>query len=334
MTAMIEFPRDTGVGVERAGQLLGKHYAIEGKLTALTAERDCNFRVELPKPDEPGLVFKVFAPETRESEADLLARVLLHVDAENSSLPLPRLRLTAATENFFSFVDENGRHRYAIAYSFRPGIPLFSVPREPEQAAQCGALLAKLAIALRGFSHPGMHRDLIWDLRQLPRLRPIIRQIAELPFAAFVDEFLDMFERDIAAPLEAVPCQFVHNDFNARNIIVAPERPSQVTGIIDFGDALHTARIADVAVGVIGQITDMRTAPSAMATFVDAYRTINPLTSEEMRLLPALVAARIVQNIVMTCWYRTSQPTNVHFSAFEPAYFEERVEFAKKLLSA
>jgi Ser/Thr protein kinase RdoA (MazF antagonist) len=127
--------------------------------------------------------------------------------------------------------------------------------------------------------------------------------------------------------------QFVHNDFNARNIIVDPSDESRVTGIIDFGDSVHTALIADVAVGAVGQLSAPETADEAIQHFVRAYREIEPLDGQELALLPWLIAGRIVQNVVITSWRRARDPEDPHFKAFGASFFKWRVELAKRLVS-
>jgi len=140
--------------------------------------------------------------------------------------------------------------------------------------------------------------------------------------------------------LAVAPCfatvrrQFVHNDFNARNIIVDASDESRVTGIIDFGDSVHTALIADVAVGAIGQLSEPQTAEEAIQHFVRAYCEVEPLDCQELALLPSLIAGRIVQNVVITSWRRARDPEDPHFKAFGPAFFEWRVELAKRLVSS
>lgn len=323
---------DALVGEDRIAELLHEHYDVAGAISRLTAERDCNFHVRPGNAAPFGeTIFKVFGLSSHADEPALLAAILAFLADYAPELPVPRLRPDRKGRASISFHDEAGNERRAIAYSYLPGTPLFAVERTVSQARQCGAMLAGLARALVQFRHPAMHRDLIWDLRQVPRLRARLSQIDDLPFAGFVHSFLDLFDQDVAHRLALVPQQCVHNDFNARNIIVDSADPSRVTGIIDFGDALWSARVADLAIGVIGQITSFDTASEAMGEFVAAYEAINPLAAEERGLLPALVAARIVQNIVMTSWHRSRDPEGGHFAAFGPAYFEERVEFAKYL---
>ncbi|WP_191229217.1 phosphotransferase [Aurantiacibacter xanthus] len=317
------------VGEDLVRDVLRSRFGFGGAFSALSAERDQNYRVS----DTAGksLVFKIFGAAQPPQEAELLAAVLAYLEQRAPGLPVPRLAANAAGQAITHFVDEAGRERAAIAYSFLDGVPAFSAERSPRQHRHCGTLLGELAIALEGFSHPYMHRPLIWDLRHLLELRLLMPQIQTLHFADFVESFLERYSRSVSPRLAQLPRRFVHNDMNGGNIIVDPDDPARITGIIDFGDAIHTYRIADVAVGVVGQLSTAESAPDAMHEFVTAYRKKNPLDEHEVALLPWLVAGRIVQNLILTSWYRQQNPDGAHFAAFGREFFEWRIVFAQGL---
>src|SRR6185295_3593495 len=96
---------------------------------------------------------------------------------------------------------------------------------------------------LKSFEHSACRRDLLWDLRQLPCLAPLLQELSDLAATDFLTDFVARFASAVAPRLASVRRQFVHNDFNARNIIVDASDESRVTGIIDFGDSVHTALI-------------------------------------------------------------------------------------------
>lgn len=327
--SMLDATAPCPVGARVAARLLDEHHGLAGELSALTGERDENFRLKLQDGGE--LVLKIFGLSQPRGEADLLAAVLEHLKQSGPDLPVPRLVRTRNDRDTLRFVDNKGHERYAVLYSFLPGTPLIDACRSKTQHSQCGALLARTAIGLRDFVHPAMHRPMIWDLRNLTCLRPLIQQLDDLPFKDFIRTFLDEFADSPSKRLDFAPRQFVHNDFNARNIIVDAHDETQVKGVIDFGDAVHTARIADVAVGVIGQLSAPERAEGAFHAFVEAYRELSPLDTEELLLLPWLVAGRIVQNVTLTSWYRSRHPEEEHFAAFGRDFFAWRIEFAKHL---
>jgi Ser/Thr protein kinase RdoA (MazF antagonist) len=149
--------------------------------------------------------------------------------------------------------------------------------------------------------------------------------------AKFIRGFLAEFATQISPRLATLRSQFVHNDFNARNVIVDPTDESRVVGVIDFGDSVHTALVADVAVGVIGQLAAPETADESIREFVRSYCEVEPLSSEELAVLPRLIAGRIVHNVVMTSWHRARNPGGTHFDGFDAAYFEWRIALARRL---
>ena len=329
--AILEAEPGVAISESLAAGVLEELYGLTGSLSLLTGERDQNFRLAAAGRD--GFIFKVWGLSQPADEAELLAATLAFLECSASGLPVPRLVPSRDGRSVITFKDHLGNERRAIAYTFLPGLSLSGVERTISQHCQCGTMLAELAITLANFSHPAMYRTLIWDLRHLPSLQMLVPQIVDLPFREFVQRFLNAFEKGVMNHLARVPHQFVHNDFNARNIIVNADDPSRIAGIIDFGDAVHTARVIDVAVGIIGQLSTYGTAELAMGEFVEAYATVSPLSGEERALLPSLVAARIVQNVVMTSWYRSRQPSDGHFAAFDPEYFEWRIDFARGLAS-
>jgi hydroxylysine kinase len=320
----------TSVALEQAEQFVREHYGIDARAERLTGERDENFHMRVE--NGAGYVLKVSNPAESPSVADLQIAVLLHLERTNPDIPVPRVRRSRGGQTGVNFNDR-GAARSAVLYTFLPGKTLISATRSTSQRSACGRLLARMGRALRDFEHPASRRALVWDLRQLPRLSSLLPEVPTLENRAFIADFIARFEAVILPRLEAVRRQFIHNDFNARNIIVDSSDESRVTGIIDFGDSVHTGLIADVAVGVMGQLTTPETADEAIRDFVRAYCEIEPLDTEELALIDWLIAGRIVQNVVITSWHRARNPTDRHFDAFGTAYFAWRVELAKRLVN-
>lgn len=319
------------VGVQAAEGILRDHYGIDGRAITMTGERDENFCVIMD--GVATYVLKVPGGGQPQAETDMFVSVLRHLEREDPRLPVPRLVPNRWGDDITCFTDASGEQRRALLCSFLSGTPLIDAPRVAAQREQSGRLLAKTAVALKNFSHPAMNRTLVWDLRQIPALAAFLPRLDDLPDQKFIARFIDGFASMIKLRLDLAPRQFVHNDFNARNIIVDQQDTSRVVGVIDFGDALHTARVADVAIGVIGQLSNADTAELAMHEFIAAYQSVTPLDAAECALLNWLVAGRIVQNVIMTTWYRTHGPNQEHFAAFGKDFFAWRLEFARQLVT-
>jgi hydroxylysine kinase len=317
------------VSPTRAESLAREHFGIVGQAERLTGERDENFWIR-PQTG-PGYVLKIADAAEPPEVTDLQIAALQHVERVDPSLPCARVLHGKDGRTQARFSDESGAPRTVVLYSFLPGKPLLHAHRSPPQRAACGRLLARLGRALRSFEHPASRRALVWDLRRLPELRGLLHEIPDLLQARFISDFLDDFAERISPRLATLRSQFIHNDFNARNVIVDPADESRIVGVIDFGDSLHTALVADVAVGAIGQLAAPETADESISEFVRAYREVEPLSSEELAVLPRLIAGRIVQNVVMTSWHRARNPGGTHFDGFDTAYFEWRVTLARRL---
>ncbi len=315
----------------RAESLVREHYGIEGSAERLTGERDDNFWLRTSHGS--GYVLKIANMAEPGATSGLPTAALLHLERTDPALPCPRVVRSGSGNSLIKFKDESGDVRTAVLYTFLSGKPLMSTARSSVQRTTCGRLLARLARALRSFEHPASHRAIVWDLRQLPGLESLLAAMPELPNAAFIRDFIVRFASKISPRLAAVRHQFVHNDFNARNIIVDSADDSRVTGIIDFGDSVHTALVADVAVGVVGQLAAPESAEEAICDFVRAYCEVEPLASEELAILNWLIAGRIVQNVVITSWHRAHNPAATHFNGFDAEFFGWRIALAEHLVS-
>jgi Ser/Thr protein kinase RdoA (MazF antagonist) len=329
--------------------LLREQFDIAAQAQRLTGDRDENFRVHVAQ--GPGYVFKVLPVGESAVTGDLLPAVLTHIERVAGDLPVPRLVRSRDGHSQIRFTDAGGNTRIASLCTYVPGKLLMSATRSSRQRRACGELLARLAGALRTFEHAACRREVAWDVARVPALASLIPQVPDLPNAAFLQDFVARFSVEITPRLAKLRHQFVHNDFNARNILVDPDDESRVVGIIDFGDAVYTAQAADVAVGVTGQLDTPETANEALREFVAAYCEVEPLRPEELRLLDWLVAGRIVLNCVRTAWLRlqrpkrsegnpekrqrrdAGQPAGGHFDAFDASFFGWRVEFAQRLVS-
>jgi hydroxylysine kinase len=311
--------------------LVRERFGILARAARLTGDRDENFRLQAG--EGPGYVLKVVPTGESAAAADLLPSVLTHLERVAAELPVPRVVHSREGYSQIRFNDAGGAVRIATLCTYLPGKLLMTTTRCSVQRRACGELLACLARALRTFDHVAARREVAWDVAQVPKLAEMIPRVPGLPSPDFLLNFVSRFTAGIAPRLARLRHQFVHNDFNARNILVDPDDESRVAGIIDFGDAVRTALVADVAVGVTGQLATPETAQDAIREFVDAYCEVEPLHQEELAILGWLIAGRTVLNAVLTARRRAEESSDGHFEAFDAAYFGWRIELAQRLVS-
>jgi len=237
------------------------------KLTRLDTERDDSFRVETGGAD---YLLKVAHPADDPLYVNLQTAALSFA-ADESGLPLQRLLLTAEGE-----IEPIVDGRVARLLTWLPG-----EPDQPIEPRLVGLTLGRLSDALSTFDHPAAHRDFVWDVARLDLIRDLHERFPN-------DEVAEVFALWDALDLTSLPRQVIHNDFHPGNVLTDGQR---ITGILDFGDVVHTARVVDLAVALsyFGYDDEL----------IEGFATVVPLTDEERSALPVLVAARFAQRILL-----------------------------------
>ncbi|RUP17929.1 phosphotransferase, partial [Methylobacterium sp.] len=112
----------------------------------------------------------------------------------------------------------------------------------------------------------------------------------------------DAFAARIVPALPDLPHQVVHNDLGGDNILVDPDDPDRITGVIDFGDMVRTARMFDVAIAAAYQLgLDADPLGPALA-FLRGYASVARLSEAEVALLPTAIRTRMALRLLIPEW--------------------------------
>lgn len=291
-------------------------FGIEGRVKRFATEKDDTFRLEANSGEM--FVLKVANPAEDALELDLQVAILEHLEQSDLALPAPRARRTKAGDRYGSITDNAGQWRKVRLMTYLEGTPLDDVPSTSSQREQIGAVLAKLRTALANFSHPATHRVVPWDVKNLPRLAHLLKYVGEPEHAAMLEEGLARFAA-IAPRVARLRKQVLHNDFSKSNLVVDASEPCFVTGIIDFGDAVHTAIAIDVSTALLNQLPRNTGALPSDDMFADArdvlrgYMRHADLTDEELALVPHLVMARVVTRALLSLGLAKRFPENATY---------------------
>ena len=323
-----------GMTDDEAAALAREHYGLAVSVTRLTGERDENFKLTTPEGVE--YVLKVASARESPAATDLQTAALLHLERVDPRIPCPRILHTREGEAAIRLRDARGAERSAHILSYLPGRLLCDAVPSNLQREACGRLAGQLAHALGSFSHPGAHRAIVWDVRHVRKLAGVLEQLSTFPCRSLARTFLAEAVQGVDACLESARQQVVHNDLNRRNILVDPADESRITGVIDFGDMVYTALIADVAVGcaelIPSDCCDVACANECVAAFLRGYQAGMALLEQELAMLTALVAVRLFTNVVVNEWYVRNNPLSRHTAAQEPQLLCTQIEFALKFL--
>jgi hydroxylysine kinase len=322
-----------------AAEAVKRSFGLTGAFGRLPGEADDNFVLQAG--DGQRYVVKVAHAQADAAVVALQVRVLRHLASTAPDLPVPRVApavdgqpLAVATAGALQ-----GRLIHVLTYL--DGQLLRSVPASAALRRSIGGTLASLGTALRGFTVPRTDglansdtdhlaasgtdrlaasdtdrlagpladRPLLWDIAQLPRLRPLVTELPPGPDAALLDELIGRFTAEVAPRLAAQRRQLVHNDFSPDNLLISADA-SRVGGIIDFGDLTVTALVNDVAVAAANLLGDGPDFLGPANDLISGYHAATPLTADELDLLAELMLARIAARLVISQWRAVRFPEN------------------------
>ena len=212
---------------------------------------------------------------------------------------------------------ERRRHQVRLI-PFLPGRHVEPSGLSPAALQEMGRVTARVGRALRGFFHPAAGRTILWDLKHLDALRPHLDAVTDPARRARWSSGPSSATTGSGRAGPARPCaQVIHNDLTLDNLLLDGDR---VTGILDFGDMAHTALVLDLPAMLQSVLRGRTDLFEAAAEAIGGYVAVTPLESEEADLLADLLAARMVQTVLISVW-RTAEFDNAYITGWlEPAY--------------
>ena len=281
-----------------AERLAEAEFGIQANARSLGGERDRNFLVRAGNQE---LLLKV----ANEAEPDTLLEMqnaaLRHIEARDPSLPVPRLRQSCDGADWVRALGNDGKTYRVRLLTYLPGKMFSDVDDDARLLHEMGAIIARLDRALQGFFHASADHPLAWDLKHAGELAyladeldPSIRQLAK--------DVFDRFSTRVAPALAGLRGQIIHNDVSFHNAVVSENSPHQITGVYDFGDLIYAPLIQELAVSA-SEIALGRADPiAASVSLVAGFHAVTPLTTEELSLLPDLVAMRLALSLSISRW--------------------------------
>ncbi|MFD0859415.1 phosphotransferase [Roseovarius aquimarinus] len=299
------------VSLDLAADLARDFYGISGSITPLSAEKDANFHIRLETGGEA--LLKVTNAVEDRGVTDMQTAALLHLAAVDPDLPVQRIHQTLEGAPAAIITGPTGDAHVVRLMSFLRGTVLSGADPAPDLYPTLGALLARLTLGLRGFFHPAAGHVLQWDIKQAHRLRPMLDAIEDGELRARLTALLDRFDAEIAPRLAALRAQVVHNDFNPHNLLVDGPNATMATGIIDFGDMVHTPVACDLAVACSYQVLDGPDPMARVGRLLEGYTRLMPLEAEEIALLPDLMRLRHATTLTIGAWRARRYPANAPY---------------------
>lgn len=265
-------------------------YGLSGELRELDSERDQNFLLNAD--DGRRYVLKVANAAETPDVIDFQIGALQHVRRTDPTLPVPRVIRAPDKLDYRKVRFPNGKEHFVYLLSYLDGIPLEDTKGAAESVTyrHLGAFMARIDLALRGYFHPAAEPQHPWNIATCSRLRPFTKHIGEGRIE--VEEVLDHMTAFVEDRLRVLRHQVIHQDAHTGNVLVDPDEPGTITGLIDFGDMLHGTLVAEIAVACTSIPFDTDDVVTPVCEIVSGFDSVLPLEEEEIELVFDLVCAR------------------------------------------
>jgi 4-aminobutyrate aminotransferase-like enzyme/Ser/Thr protein kinase RdoA (MazF antagonist) len=282
-----------------AAEIASAVFGVHGSASDLGSERDQAFLLD---DGGAGGVLKISNSGEDTAALDLEEAAIAHVVAVDPELPVARPLAPRAT------FDGHYVRLLERLHGRKAG------PELDEAAVyEIAAVHARLCLALRSFFHPAAGRELLWNVQETPRLRPLLEEIAEPERRALVSRTLERFEERVQPEWTRLRAQVVHGDFNLDNLLL--DERDRVAGIVDFGDCCHTALAADVAVALASLLRGrpLEDAFRIARLALDGFGSRFPVEPLEVELMGDLIAARLAAIVSISAWRTRRFPENAEY---------------------
>ncbi|MET7030315.1 aminotransferase class III-fold pyridoxal phosphate-dependent enzyme [Sediminicola luteus] len=308
------------ITAHQAEQICLELFNIKGGAKPLPGEIDFNFKLD--NGNGEGYILKISRPNENEKYLDFQQKLLQHVWDHGQGLISPKVINDVNGMSISEFNDENGQLRKVRLLSWISGRVWSSVnPQLDDLRYSLGEQAGKLTKALQGFEHEEAHRQLDWDVAQ----------------AAWTESHIDLFkgeEREIILEFQeefkkAQPTYselrkaVVHNDANDNNVIVSLDLiDPKVISAIDFGDAVHTQIINDLAIACAYTIMHHNDPLAAALPIVKGYHSAFALAPTELGHLYLAIAMRLVISVTKSAINKIKEPDNHYLLVSEKPAWE------------
>ena len=305
-----------------AVRLARELYGLEAKACPLPSEYDDNFRLETA--DGSSRVLKIMHPVREAGFVDMQCAALGRIAERDPALTVPRVVADHDGRLWSKTGLNGGEPRIVWMLSYLPGRPIAAVrPVTVDLLEELGTALARLDLALAGFTHPEAQRELKWDLVRAGWIREHLGRISDPKRRALVVKVLAHYDAEVVPALPRLRRSVVYADANEHNVLVEvePGRRPRFAGLVDFGDMIETVSVAEVAVACAYAAFGAADPVAAVRPLVAAYHRAHPLTEEDIAVLDVLIRTRLAVSVVNSACRAAAEPGDPYLTVSEaPAW--------------
>ncbi len=307
--------RRPAVEADEALVLLEQAFGRTGILRELGSHQDRNFRVDTP--DGERFVLKVARQGISRSELDAENEAMLLAGAAGLpfDVPVPQAALDGAL--VVPATTASGEQHDLRLLTYLDGEPLDGIGYlAPAVLRAHGAMAARMSLALEGWDHPALDRELQWDLRFAARVVEALARFSSTPARR---GFAERETACAAVALERLApdlrIRAIHADVTDLNTVGRRDRAGRPmpAGLIDFGDLSRTWVASDLAVTIAADSAHAMEHPLQLAREIArGFTGTLPLAEAELAAVWPMVVARAASVAVSGDQQAMLEPGNAY----------------------
>ncbi|MDC7677778.1 phosphotransferase [Asticcacaulis machinosus] len=293
------------ISIAQAQALALKHYGLNGQMRELTGERDRNFHL---KATQGEYVLKISSALEDPATTAFQNAMLGHLEGTGTDVPIPHLIPTIEGADEALIEADSGARHIVRLVTYLKGTPLAYWPPSHAIRLQVAQISARMVLALKAFTSSYTDTQMLWNIARADRIRPLLSAVEDPVVRNMSEAVFARFDEVVRPALTALPTQFIHNDLNLHNLIVGDG--GLISGVIDFGDAVRSHAVCDLATAAAYQLFEVDDPITALSEMVVAFHTVRPLSEPEIDLIFDLVRARWAITVGIAHWRARRHPAN------------------------
>ena len=231
----------------------------------------------------------------------------------------PEIRNALDGSSSIEVSGKSGSSHIVRIVSFLEGRPLADVKyRSDKLLRSIGIRIAELTDALDGFEHPSFHRPFHWDLAEGVNVVSARLHLINDNQLKQIELCLAEYQRYVLPIADSLPQSIIHNDANDGNVVVSEQQHGQtadrVTGLIDFGDAVYSYTVAELAIAIAYAILESDDPLLAACEMVAGYTSRRQLSDNELTALFGMIRLRMCVSAAIAAEQQSIRPDDKYLS--------------------
>ncbi len=299
--------------------LLKDVFGIHGAIATLPGEIDLNYKVVTK--ENKKFTLKIANTNEKRKNLEFQNAMMGYLKGQSPDMEIPSIVLSLKSEPITTITDQEGNSRMVRLLTWVEGRPLATVnPHTPGLLLRLGVFCGKLTNALKGFDHSAAQRFIKWDIAQVTWTYPYYEQFNDPKKRQIAQYFYALYQSVVKPLTDTLPKSVIYNDANDYNVLVNHNLPDpDVPGVIDFGDAVFSHTINDLAIALAYALMHKPDPLEAAHNIVKGYSQQVHLSDDECSALFPLIACRLLISTTCSLINLKEEPNNKYLQISDQA---------------